>query len=178
MFLLWISVFTAGQYLLTTTIEEKSSRVMEVLLSAVSPMQLLCGKILGQMGVGIVILVAYAGMGMVGLVAASMMHILDPMNLVYLAIYFVIAFALIACLMAAIGSAVSDVREAQSLIGPVMIVLVIPMMLGWFPIPATPVTRRSRRCARSSHPSARSSWCCGFRGARRFRRGRSLRPSR
>ena len=146
MFLLWISVFTAGQYLLTTTIEEKSSRVMEVLLSAVSPMQLLCGKILGQMGVGIVILVAYAGMGMVGLVAASMMHILDPMNLVYLAIYFVIAFALIACMMAAIGSAVSDVREAQSLIGPVMIVLVIPMML-WFPILRNPNSTFATVCS-------------------------------
>ena len=52
MFLLWISVFTAGQYLLTTTIEEKSNRVMEVLLSAASPMQLMLGKILGQMAVG------------------------------------------------------------------------------------------------------------------------------
>jgi ABC-2 type transport system permease protein len=41
-----------GQYLLTTTIEEKSSRVVEVLLSAVSPMELMTGKILGQMGVG------------------------------------------------------------------------------------------------------------------------------
>ncbi len=146
MFLLWISVFTAGQYLLTTTIEEKSSRVMEVLLSAVSPMELLCGKILGQMGVGLVILFAYAGMGMVGLVAASMMHILDPMNLVYLAIYFVIAFALIACMMAAIGSAVSDVREAQSLIGPVMIVLVIPMML-WMPILRNPNSTFATVCS-------------------------------
>jgi ABC-2 type transport system permease protein len=146
MFLLWISVFTAGQYLLTTTIEEKSSRVMEVLLSAVSPVQLLAGKIMGQMVVGVVILVSYAGMGLLGLFAASMMHILDPMNLVYLAIYFIIAFALIACLMAAIGSAVSDIREAQSLMGPVMIVLVIPMML-WFPILRNPNSAFATVCS-------------------------------
>jgi ABC-2 type transport system permease protein len=146
MFLLWISVFTAGQYLLTTTIEEKSSRVMEVLLSAVSPMQLLSGKIIGQMAVGVVILVAYSGMGMLGLVAASMMHIVDPANLVYLAVYFVIAFALIACLMAAVGSAVSDIREAQSLMGPVMIVLIIPMML-WFPILRNPNSTFATVCS-------------------------------
>lgn len=146
MFLLWISVFTAGQYLLTTTIEEKSSRVMEVLLSAVSPVQLLAGKIVGQMAVGVVILAAYAGMGLLGLVAASMMHILDPMNLIYLGVYFIIAFALIACLMAAIGSAVSDIREAQSLMGPVMIVLVIPMML-WFPILRNPNSAFATVCS-------------------------------
>jgi ABC-2 type transport system permease protein len=137
MLLLWISVFSAGQYLLTSTIEEKSSRVMEVLLSAVSPIQLMSGKILGQLCVGLVILVAYAGAGVLGLVAAAMMDLVDLTNLVYLAIYFMIAFALVAAMMAAIGSAVSDIREAQSLMGPVMIVLVIPMML-WMPIMRNP----------------------------------------
>ncbi|MFN9960057.1 MAG: ABC transporter permease, partial [bacterium] len=51
MMLLWIATFTSGNYLLTTTIEEKSNKVMEVILSAVSPMQLLVGKILGYAAV-------------------------------------------------------------------------------------------------------------------------------
>ena len=63
MVLLLVSVLTSGQYLLTTTVEEKSSRVVEVLLSAVSPMQLMTGKILGQMAVGFLILTLYAGLG-------------------------------------------------------------------------------------------------------------------
>jgi ABC-2 type transport system permease protein len=129
MFLLWVSTFTCGQYLLTSTIEEKSSRVMEVILSAVSPMQLLTGKILGQMAVGMIILVAYCWLGIGGLLFAGMMSILPLINLVYLFVYFFIAFFIIASLMASVGSAVSDVREAQSLLGPVMIVLIIPMML-------------------------------------------------
>jgi ABC-type Na+ efflux pump permease subunit len=137
MLLLWISVFTCGQYLLSSTIEEKSNRVMEVLLSAVSPMQLMAGKILGQMCVGIVMLTLYGGAGIFGLVAAAMLDFVDLSNLIYLAIYFVIAFSLIACLMAAVGSAVNDVREAQSLLGPIMIVLIIPMML-WMPILRNP----------------------------------------
>ena len=58
--LLLISVMSSGQYLLTTTIEEKSSRTMEVILSAVSPLELLTGKILAQMAVGLTILVTYS----------------------------------------------------------------------------------------------------------------------
>lgn len=146
MFLLWISVFTGGQFLLTSTIEEKSSRVMEVLLSAVSPFQLLTGKIFGQMGVGLVILVAYAGMGIGGLVLASMVHMLDWWNLVFLGIYFVIAFFLIASMMAAVGSAVSDVREAQALMSPIMIVLIIPMVL-WMPIMRNPNSTFAQVCS-------------------------------
>jgi len=137
LFLIWISVFTAGQYLLTTTIEEKSNRVMEVLLSAASPLQLMVGKIIGQMAVGGVIMTLYSGTGVLALAYFALNHLIDPVKLMYLPIFFLIAFCLIACLMAAIGSAVSDIREAQSLMGPVMIVLVIPMML-WFPILRNP----------------------------------------
>ena len=54
MVVLMISVMMGAQYLLTTTVEEKSSRVVEVLLSALSPMELMAGKILGQLGVGLV----------------------------------------------------------------------------------------------------------------------------
>jgi ABC-2 type transport system permease protein len=137
LFLMWISVFTAGQYLLSSTIEEKSNRVMEVLLSAVSPMELMVGKILGQMAVASLVLAVYAGAGLTTLVALSLKHLIDPMQIVYLCVYFVIGFALVACMMAAVGSAVSDVREAQSLLTPVMLVLIIPMML-WMPILRNP----------------------------------------
>ncbi|MBX3386923.1 MAG: ABC transporter permease [Phycisphaeraceae bacterium] len=146
MLLLWISVFTAGQSLLTSTIEEKGSRVMEVLLSAVSPLELMTGKILGQMGVGLLILSIYGGVGVISLVALAMADLIDPMNLVYLAFYFLIAYFIIACLMAAVGSAVSDLREAQSLMGPVMIVLVIPMML-WMPIMRNPNSMFAQVCS-------------------------------
>jgi ABC-type Na+ efflux pump permease subunit len=127
--LLWISSFTGGQYLLTTTIEEKSNRIMEVLLSAVSPMQLMVGKILGQMGVGLLILAAYASLGVGAMISFNLLDLLSAANLVYLVIFFLIAFFLIAAMMAAIGSAVSEVHEAQSLLGPVMIVFIIPMIL-------------------------------------------------
>ncbi|MFN7019718.1 MAG: ABC transporter permease [Phycisphaerales bacterium] len=137
MLLLLMSVMTGGQYLLTTTVEEKSSRVMEVLLSAVSPMQLMVGKICGQMGVGLLILAVYSGAGVGGLMVFSFMHVLNPVLLVYLVIFFFIAFFVIASMMAAAGSAVSEMREAQTLMTPIMIIVMLPWLL-WLPISRAP----------------------------------------
>jgi ABC-type Na+ efflux pump permease subunit len=137
MILLWISVFTGGQYLLTSTIEEKSNRVMEVLLSAVSPVQLLAGKILGQMSAGLLILLLYSGAGIVGLITFSMTYLLSPLNMLFLIIFFFIAFFTIAAMFAAIGSAVNDIHEAQTLLTPVMLVVMTPMIL-MMPITTNP----------------------------------------
>jgi ABC-2 type transport system permease protein len=133
--LMMISVMTSGQYLLTTTIEEKSSRTMEVLLSAVSPLQLMAGKILGQLGVGLVILVLYASMGIAALVSMAMIGLLDFSLLIYLLIFFLIMYTVMGSTMAAIGSAVNDLREAQALMMPVTLVVMLP----WFFL--HPITR-------------------------------------
>jgi ABC-2 type transport system permease protein len=137
LFLLLICVFTSANYLLTTTIEEKSNKVMEVLLAAASPMQLLAGKILGYSAVSAVMLVMYGGLGVAGLSAAAMMDLVPVLHLVYLGIFFIMAYFMVASMMSAVGSAVSDLREAQSLVGPVMMVLVVPLML-WMPIVQNP----------------------------------------
>jgi ABC-2 type transport system permease protein len=137
MLLLWLTVFTSANYLLTTTIEEKSNKVMEVLLAAASPLQLLGGKIVGYALVSTVMLVMYGALGIAGLSALAMGDLVPTMHLVYLAIYFVIAYVMVAAMMSAVGSAVSDLREAQSLVGPVMTLLLVPLIL-WMPITQDP----------------------------------------
>jgi ABC-2 type transport system permease protein len=137
MILLLVSVMTSGQYLLTSTVEEKSTRVVEVLLSAVSPMELMTGKIFGQMAVGLLVLVLYTGLGMLALVSFATLGLIDPVLLVFLLIFFVLAFFMFASMMAAIGSAVNEMREAQSLMTPVMMILMIPWIL-WMPISREP----------------------------------------
>jgi ABC-type Na+ efflux pump permease subunit len=132
MVLLLVSVFTGGQYLLATTIEEKSSRVVEVLLSAVSPMQLMTGKIIGQMAVGFVIIALYAGLGVSALASFAVLGLIDPWLFVYLVIFYLIAYFVIGSFMAAIGAAVNEPREAQSLMMPVMLVVMLPWMLWWW----------------------------------------------
>ncbi len=137
MFLLWIAVFTSANYLLTSTIEEKSNRVMEVLLSAVSPMELLCGKLVGQAAVSTVMLAMYGGVALSGLGAVAMLDVVPPSHIVWLVVWFPIAYFMVAAIMASIGSAVSDLREAQSLVGPAMLALMVPLML-WLPIVENP----------------------------------------
>lgn len=137
MMLLWISTFTSGNYLLTSTIEEKSNKVMEVLLSAVSPFELMAGKILGQAAVSFIMLAMYSGVGLAALAVAARMDLIPPILLLYLFIYFIMAYFMVAAIMAGVGSAVSELRDAQSLITPAMLVLMIPLIL-WLPISNAP----------------------------------------
>ncbi|MCA9285474.1 MAG: ABC transporter permease [Phycisphaerales bacterium] len=137
MMLLWMSVFVSANYLLTTTIEEKSNKVMEVLLSAVSPLELMAGKLLGQSMVSAVMLLAYGGLGLAGLFAMASLDLVPISHLVFLGLYFVMAYFMIASIMAGVGSAANDIHEAQSLVTPAMLVLMLPLML-WFPISENP----------------------------------------
>ncbi|MEO0483737.1 MAG: ABC transporter permease [Planctomycetota bacterium] len=136
MLLLFISVFTGGSYLMTTTIEEKSSRVVELLLSAVSPMQLMTGKVIGQMGVGALLMLVYGGVGIGAITVFNLVNI-EPSLIVYLLFFFVIAYFIIGSFMAAIGAAVNELREAQALQTPVMMVAMVPWIL-WLPISRDP----------------------------------------
>ncbi len=129
MILMLVATFTGGQYLLTTTIEEKSSRVVEVLLSAVSPMELMTGKIVGQMGVGLSLLVIYNAIGIFALVAFSVTGLVSWQLLALFFVFFVLAYFMFAAMMAAIGSAVNDLREAQSLMTPIMLMSMVPYFL-------------------------------------------------
>lgn len=136
--LIWIGTLVSGQNLMMSTIEEKSNRVMEVLLSAVSSLQLMTGKILGFGGVGLLIVGIYGSVAIAALVLlATFSSYVTTMDLVYLVIFYLMAYFMIASLMAAVGSAVSDIREANTLVTPVMMVLVVPWIL-WMPITQSP----------------------------------------
>ncbi|HEY7671449.1 MAG TPA: ABC transporter permease [Gammaproteobacteria bacterium] len=129
MVLLMMGVMGSGQGLLTTTIEEKSSRVMEVLLSAVSPMQLMAGKLLGHMAITLLAMSVYILLGLLTLTSFSMFGLLEPILILYLFIFFVIGFFTLGSLMMAAGAAVNDMREAQSLMTPLMLIMILPWFL-------------------------------------------------
>ena len=130
--LLLMGVMAGGQTMLTSTIEEKSTRVAEVLLSAVSPMELMAGKLLGAVALSLLMIGLYLGIGLVALSSFSMFGLLDPWLILYLLIFFLIGFFVIGSLMLAVGAAVNDITEAQSLQMPLMLVVMLP----WFVWPA------------------------------------------
>ncbi|HEY9467410.1 MAG TPA: ABC transporter permease [Vicinamibacterales bacterium] len=126
--LLVFGIMIGGQTLLTQTIEEKSSRVVEVLLSAVSPLELMAGKILGQMAVSMLVLALYILIGLALLSSFAMLGLLDPLLIVYLIVFFLVGYLVFASVFAAVGAAVNEMREAQSLMTPIMLALMAP----WF----------------------------------------------
>jgi ABC-2 type transport system permease protein len=142
-FLLYMSVLTGGTYLFYGTLEEKGSRVMEVLLSAVSPMQLMVGKIIGQGLVGLTMLGIYVAIGLFAVERFDYWSAVPAEALVWMLPYFLMAYLFFGALYIAIGSAVTEIREASALQAPLlMLILVLIVIL--FPIlenPGSPVAR-------------------------------------
>ncbi len=137
MFLLFMGTLQISYGLLTSLLEEKSSRVIEVLLSAVSPVQLMAGKILGSVLVGLTLLGLWGGVGYYAAVARGFGHIVSPQILTLLGLYFLPGFLLLAAALGAIGSACNTLKEAQSMASPITLVTVLPMML-WLPLSQSP----------------------------------------
>jgi ABC-2 type transport system permease protein len=135
--LLFIGVMGGGGQLLTTMVEEKSSRVIEVLLSAVSPIELMAGKLLGQMGASLLGMCIYMAMGIAMLSFFALLGMLNYSLIFYLLLFFIITYLVMGSLMMAIGAAVNDMKEAQGLLAPLTIIFIIPWML-WVPISSDP----------------------------------------
>jgi ABC-2 type transport system permease protein len=133
--LMFFGVMVGGQGLMTSTIEEKSSRVVEVLLSAVSPIELMAGKILGQLAVSGATLALYLALGAVVLSSLTMLGLIQPILVVYVVVFFVVTYITLGALMAAIGAAVNEMREAQSLMTPITLMIMIPWLF------AAPIAR-------------------------------------
>ncbi len=134
--LLFFGLQISGQTLMQSVIEEKNSRIMEVLLSSVSPKQLMRGKILGLGAVGLTMLVLWAA---VGYTAARLRNfdIASLPNVGYMLIFFLLGYAFFGTLMATVGSVCNSEKEAQQLLMPIMLSLVLPLMV-WFYIAQQP----------------------------------------
>lgn len=131
MFLLFMGTFGISQHLLTSVIEEKSSRVMEVLLSAVSPLQLMAGKIIGTALVGFLLIAVWGGVGYYSAQEYNLANVVTPYRLGVAVLYFIPGFLLIAALLAGIGAACNELKEAQSMVFPLSILTIVPMVF-WF----------------------------------------------
>jgi ABC-2 type transport system permease protein len=79
----------------------------------------------------------YLGLGVMALLSFASLGMLDPMLIVFLVLFFFIAYLTVGAFMAAIGAAVNDIREAQGLMTPVMMVIMVPWIL-WMPISRDP----------------------------------------
>jgi len=131
--LLFISLMTAGQLVAQGVVEEKSSRVVELLLATVRPWQLMAGKVLGigVIGLSQVVLVVGAGAGtaaLLGLVDASSINL--GVTALWVIVWFVVGFTMYALALAALAALVSRQEDVGSVTAPVITLMMIPYLIG------------------------------------------------
>lgn len=141
-FVLWSVIFSVANMLLTSTIEEKSGKVLEVLLSSARLPEILAGKLLGVAGVSFTLLAVWfgaaAGVAAVigaaapqaaGPAAAVVGAALAPDMLLLFIFCFVAGYLMYGALFMAIGALCETMQEAQTLMSPLILVLMAPMLL-------------------------------------------------
>jgi ABC-2 type transport system permease protein len=131
--LLYVSLMVYGSMVAQGVIEEKSSRVVEVLLATVRPWQLLTGKVLG---LGLVGLIQLAVIGIAGLLLAWATGALAVSgvtagSVLWGLLWYLLGYFLYAMVFAAVGSLVSRQEDAQSVTLPIILILVVAFVLGF-----------------------------------------------
>ena len=167
--LLWMMIFTSAGILLNSVIEEKSSRILEVMLASASAGEIMGGKILGGAAVTVTVLSAWTVVGGALLAASNpqvfhdILAVLVGRGLIAVfAVYLVGGYLMYAALFMAIGAHCETNREAQTLLAPMMMLTTIPVIfmsqaitrpdapalavLSWFP-PFTPFLAPARAAA-------------------------------
>lgn len=129
--LLFFSVSGYGQLVATGVVEEKQSRVVELLLATISSWQLLAGKVLGLGAVGLLQLVILGAIAVGAAVATGLLAVPTAAAGMFLmvVVWYLLGFFLFAALYAALGSTVSRQEELNSLVAPMIFLLLIPFVL-------------------------------------------------
>lgn len=141
-FLLYMSIILYGQNVLRGVLEEKTTRVAEVIVASVSPDTLLAGKVIGVGAVGLTQLLVWATSGVafwtqrqrifeaMGIPAMPSFALpsIEPLVLVALFLFFILGYTFYSSLFAAVGSMVGSMEEAQQASQPILMLLVFTII--------------------------------------------------
>lgn len=137
MFLLFALVMSSAPQLLNSVIEEKTSRISEVLLGSVSAFHLMLGKLLGSVAVTMVLGVIYIGGGLLLAAQADYFGLIRWSLIPWFILFLVIAVFLYGAMFIAIGAACSEVKDAQGMMMPALILAMFPIFL-WLQVAQNP----------------------------------------
>ena len=139
-YLLFMSILVTSQMLLTSTIEEKTNKLVEVLLSSISAIDLMAGKMIGIAMTGGTLVLLWLVAFLFFLIAMPMfldlnnaidfsLLVRDPTYIVHFLVYYVLGYFLYASLICGIGALCSNLKEAQNLAMPVQMLTFIPLLV-------------------------------------------------
>lgn len=127
MFMLFMLVMTSAPALMNQVLEEKMQRISEVLVSAVSPFQLMMGKLVGTVGVSLTLAILYVGTAVWALNHYELSHLVPGHVYAWFLLLLAIALLMYGSIFSALGSACSELRDVQSMVMPAMILILLPM---------------------------------------------------
>lgn len=138
MMLMFMAIFMSSQPMLESVLEEKSQRIAEVLLGSVSTFQLMIGKLLGTVGGSLTVFCIYlAGVMVVAQKSPTLLDGLPAQIVPWFVAFQVLGVLFYAAIFMAVGASVSQIKEAQSMLMPVWLLMMIPIFV-WMLILRSP----------------------------------------
>lgn len=142
LFMLYFSLIVYGMYVANGVVEEKSSRVMEMMISTLKPGTMMAAKILGIGAVGLTQYFIWlgAGLGLLSLKGKGLalsgttfqVAAIEPMYLLYLVLFFILGFLLYAAMYAGAGAMVSRPEDTNQAVSPMTYLIVIAFLVAMY----------------------------------------------
>jgi ABC-2 type transport system permease protein len=139
MFLLFLLIISTASPLLNSVMEEKMTRISEVMLGSVTPFQLMMGKLMGTLCVALLLGAIYLGSALGVASYYGYGNVLSVGQVAWFAVYLVLGLLIYGSLFIAIGAAATDLKDAQGMMTPAMLFLMTPMFL-WMPVLRAPTS--------------------------------------
>lgn len=133
MMIVLFSVMSGAPQLLNSVIEEKMSRISEVLIGSVTPFELMMGKLSGSIAVSILLAAFYVAGGLVVAHHYGYGDVVHGSDIAWLFLFLLLASFMFGSVFIAIGAACSDLKDAQGMMPPAMLILMLPW-LTWFAV--------------------------------------------
>jgi ABC-2 type transport system permease protein len=140
MMVLFFSVMSSAPQLLNSVIEEKMSRISEVLIGSVTPFELMAGKLMGSVAISLLLAAMYVISGLSVASYYGYGDVVHGSDVAWLFLFLVLAAFMFGSVFITIGAACSDLKDAQGMMPPAMLLMMLPW-LTWFAVLNAPDSR-------------------------------------
>lgn len=138
-YLLLMSLILSGSWMLQSTVEERSNKLLETVLACISPNELMYGKLVGTVAVGLAMVATWAACGIFaayathGDIADMIRPALEPVStpgsIAAIIFFFVTGYVMVSMIFLVIGAMSDSMRDAQGYLTPVILIIMMPFTL-------------------------------------------------
>ena len=138
-YLLMMALMLSGSWMLQGTVEERSNKLLETVLAAVSPEELMYGKLLGTVGVGLTMIAVWIGCGVVAayatqgaiadMIRPALAPLTSPGTIAAMLYFFVVGYVAISVFFLAVGAISDSMNDAQGYLMPIILAIILPITI-------------------------------------------------